>query len=269
MDLGIRGRVAAVAAASSGLGRAVALELAREGASVMICSRSAERVAEAVRAVREQVRAATGAEARVEGTAVDLASSDGPEQFVARVREELGPVDILVANNGGPPPGPPLGLGDRAWREAFELTFESSRKLVEAAVPDMRRRRWGRIVFITSVSVKQPIAGLTTSTAMRSAVVGFAKALADALAAEGITVNTAAPGSTATERLRALFAARAREQDLALEEVEAAARRQIPMGRFGRPDEFAAAVAFLCSERASYITGTVLPVDGGVVRSLT
>jgi 3-oxoacyl-[acyl-carrier protein] reductase len=262
MDLGIEGKVAAVAASSSGLGRAVAYELAREGAKVVVCSRDAERVAKTVHEIREQVQ---GSE--VDGVAVDLSTSSGPQGLVDFATRTFGAVEILVANNGGPPPGPALGLGDDAWRAGFELTFESSRKLVEAVVPSMREKQWGRIVFVMSTSVKQPIAGLTISTAMRSAVVGFAKSVADEVAADGITVNTAAPGSTATDRLRSIFAKRAADQGVSVEEIEADAVAQIPARRIGTPEEFAAAVAFLCSARASYVTGTVLPVDGGLIRS--
>ena len=269
MNLGIQGKVAAVAASSSGLGKAVALALAREGASVALCSRSAERVEAAVEDIRSSV-AADGVEAPpLVGLCADLGSVDGPGEFVSAAEEALGPVDILVANNGGPPPGDAAGLGDEAWRLGFETTFRASQKLADAVIGGMRERRWGRIVFITSTSVKQPIAGLTISTAMRSAVVGFAKALSDEAAADGVTVNTAAPGSTATARLESIFARRAEAGSISLEEIKAEAEAIIPAGRFGRPEEFAAAVAFLCSEAASYITGIVLPVDGGLVRSLT
>ncbi len=269
MDFGIANRVAAVAASSSGLGYAVALELAREGAAVAICSRDEGRVNSAVATIGETLRGEGLDDDRVAGCAVDLSTPSGPADFVAFAKERFGSLDILVANNGGPPPGPSLGLGDDAWKAGFEGTFESTRKLVEAAVPEMRQRSWGRIVLIMSTSVKQPIVGLTISTAMRSAVVGFAKSVAAEVAADGITVNTAAPGSTDTDRLRSIFANRAAAEGVPVEEIEKRSVSQIPMGRIGRPEEFAAAVAFLCSERASYITGTVLAVDGGLVRSLT
>ena len=262
MDLGIKGRVAAVAASTSGLGRAVALELASEGAKVVVCSRDAGRVASTAREIREQV---PGSE--VEGVTVDLSTPGGPRELIEFTTRTFGAPDILVANNGGPPPGPALGLGDEAWRAGFELTFESSRKLVEAVVPSMREKRWGRIALIMSTSVKQPIAGLTISTAMRSAVVGFAKSVADEVAADGITVNTAAPGSMATERLRSIFAGQAEKKGVPIEEVEASAVARIPARRFGTPREFAAAVAFLCSDRATYVTGTELAIAGGVIRS--
>ncbi|MCZ6795713.1 MAG: SDR family oxidoreductase [Planctomycetota bacterium] len=266
MDLGIQGKAAAVAASSSGLGFAVARELAREGARVMICSRRPERVEEAVAEIRQSAGNDAG---QVEGIVLDFSDVGAPERFVRETAVAFGAVDILVANNGGPPPGPPLGLGDEAWEVGFRQTFESSRRLAEAAIPGMRSRGWGRIVFITSISVKQPIAGLAISTAMRSAVVGYAKMLSDDLACHGVTVNCVAPGSTATARLESLLAERARKEDRPLDEVRSAAEAQIPAARFGRPEEFAAAVAFFASDRASYISGTVLAVDGGLVRSLT
>ena len=255
MNLGLEGKVAAVAASSSGLGKAVALALAREGASVALCSRSAERVGAALEDIRARISADGGEVPPLVALPADLGSETGPDEFVSAAADALGPVDILVANNGGPPPGAAAGLGDEAWRLGFETTFRASQKLADAVVGGMRARGWGRIVFITSTSVKQPLAGLTISTAMRSDVVGFS--------------NTAAPGSTATARLEAIFAKRAEEGGVSLEEVKAEAEAIIPAGRFGRPEEFAAAVAFLCSEAASYITGIVLPVDGGLVRSLT
>ena len=265
MDLGIEGKAAAVAAASAGLGLAVARELVREGARVLICSRSEANVEAAVRQLREL----RGDDAAAHGVALDLAEPGAPERFAAEAAERLGSLDILVANNGGPPPGPPLGLGDAAWEAGFRQTFDSSRRLAEAAAPVMIRRGWGRIVFITSTSVKQPIEGLTISTAMRSAVVGYAKALSDELARHGVTVNCIAPGSIATQRLESLLENRARDAGRSPAEMRAALESAVPARRIGRPEELAAAVAFLASERASYITGTVLQVDGGAVRSLT
>lgn len=269
MNFGLEGKVAAVAASSSGLGKAVALALAREGASVALCSRSEKRVGAAMEDIRDLLAADGGKVPPLVALPVDLGSETGPDEFVSAAADALGPVDILVANNGGPPPGDAAGLGDEAWRLGFETTFRASQKLADAVIGGMRARGWGRIVFITSTSVKQPIAGLTISTAMRSAVVGFAKALSDEAAVDGVTVNTAAPGSTATARLEAIFAKRAEAGGVSLEEIKTEAEAIIPAGRFGRPEEFAAAVAFLCSEAASYITGIVLPVDGGLVRSLT
>jgi 3-oxoacyl-[acyl-carrier protein] reductase len=269
MDLGLSGRVAAVAAASSGLGYAAALELAREGARVSICSRDRGRLDEALASLRAELAKTGAAPAELHAVAADLSSSEGPRRFVGETTERFGAPDILVASSGGPPPGRPLELADAAWEDGFALTFQSARRLAEAAIPAMRARRWGRIIFVTSISVKQPIEGLVISTALRSAVTGYAKALSDELAADGITVNCVAPGSTRTARLESLLESRARRQGLPLAEIEKALVEEIPARRFGTPAEFAAAVAFLASARASYISGTVLPIDGGLVRSLT
>ena len=159
MDLGLSGKVAAVAASSSGLGKAVALALAREGASVALCSRSPERLDAALEDIRARLAAEGGGEPVLAAVCADLGSEDGPVEFVSAAEEALGPIDILIANNGGPPPGDASGLGDEAWKLGFETTFRSSQKLADAVVVGMRQRQWGRIVFITSTSVKQPIAG--------------------------------------------------------------------------------------------------------------
>jgi 3-oxoacyl-[acyl-carrier protein] reductase len=268
MDFGLDDKVAAVAAASSGLGFAVALELAREGAAVAICSRGRERVETAVRAIQsDPVVARRGS--KVVGVTADLASPHGPSEFVAHAAKELGRVDILIANNGGPASGRASSLDEAAWKGAFDLTFQSASRLVSAALPGMLERKWGRIIFVTSVSVKQPIPELAASSAMRSAVVGYAKCLSDEVASSGVTVNCVAPGSTATERLEALLLRRALARGVDINVVREEEASRIPVGRIGRPDEFAAAVTFLASARASFITGVVLPIDGGVVRSLS
>ncbi len=268
MDLRIEGKVAAVSAASSGLGAAVANSLALEAVKVGICSRDEGRIESAARTILDEARE-TGAAADLLPVVADLATEAGPVEFINAVRQQFGQVDILVVNNGGPPSGGPLAHGDLAWKDAFELTFLSARRLVATVIEGMRDRRWGRIIFITSVSVKQPIGDLALSTAVRSAVVGYAKTLADELAASGITVNCIAPGSILTQRLNSLLRSRAEGTGESLETVSSALTAQIPCGRFGRPEELAAAVTFLASDCASFITGTVLPVDGGQVRSLT
>jgi 3-oxoacyl-[acyl-carrier protein] reductase len=269
MDLGLEGKVAAVAAASSGLGYACALELAREGAAVAICSRDEKRIARAAALIRGEVERKDGRTPSVIGIVADLAAPDGPASFLLATARELGPASILVANNGGPRPGGPLSLSGEEWKEAFDTTFLSAARLAQAAAPPMREKGWGRIIFITSVSVKQPIGDLAASTALRSGVVGLAKTLSDELAGHGVTINCVAPGSIRTARLEALIERRAAAQGIDQGGLEALLEASIPAGRFGRAEELAAAVAFLASERASYITGVVLAIDGGVVRSLT
>ncbi len=235
-----------------------------------ISSRSPERLKDAARWIEDRARrGASSAELSVFPFAADLASVGGPESFIRAVEGRFGRVDVLVSNCGGPPRAAAAALSDEDWALAVPLTLLSAVRLARAVLPGMRARRWGRIVFISSTSVKQPIEGLALSNSLRSAVAGYAKTLSDEVAAEGITVNTVAPGATATARLEELLQARARERGIPLAEASAELAARIPMRRAGTPEEFAAAVAFLASERASYITGVVLPIDGGSTRSVT
>jgi 3-oxoacyl-[acyl-carrier protein] reductase len=248
MDLGLEGRVALVMGASRGLGRAVAAALAREGVRVAIASRSLERLREAA--------------AEVGGGAVpfvaDASDSERLAVLPAEVEAALGPVEILVCNSGGPPFGGALDHGLEEWEQAYRSLVLAPRVLAEAVVPGMRERGWGRIVNVGSTSTREPIPGLNLSNSHRMAAVGFLKTLAREVAAEGITVNTVATGRFATERLFE-FGSR--------EEVEKGASADVPAGRLGQPDEYGDLVAFLCSERAAYLTGTVIPIDGGLLRS--
>ncbi|MBN2054268.1 SDR family oxidoreductase [bacterium] len=255
MDLGISGKIAAVAASSKGLGFAAARELAREGVRVGICSSNEQRVAHAIRMLRED----TGAE--VAGTVADLATADGPAAFISFVTSELGAPDILVTNNGGPPATTHETTTERHWAAAYDMTLMSCVRLVTAALPAMKERRWGRIVNITSVSVKQPIDGLLLSNALRAGIVGYARTLANEVGAFGITVNNVCPGYTRTERLQEL--ARTRNDDFL-----AQLGTRIPLGRIGEPEELAALITFLASTRAAFITGATIPVDGGFYRGL-
>lgn len=260
MDLGLKDVPAAVAAASSGLGHAIALELSREGARVAICSRDEARIAKAA----ESISTETGGE--VHPFVADVATTDGGEGFIADAADALGGLQVLVINAGGPPPGPPSAFDEQAWLDALNLNFLSSVRMSLASLPHLRQRDWGRIVAVTSNSVKQPLVGLALSSAARAAGTAFAKTLADEVGSEAITVNTVMPGQIVTDRLRSLAGAppEAGPTDPAF----ASMIEKIPAGRVGTPQEFAAAVAFLCSERASFINGISLAVDGGFLRGI-
>jgi 3-oxoacyl-[acyl-carrier protein] reductase len=245
VDLGIEGRVALVTGASKGLGLGVARALANEGARVAISSRSAERIEAAARSI--------GARAFVH----DAADADAAPALIEKVAAELGPVDILVANSGGPPGSPDaLGFTTQQWREAYELLLLGALSLIEAAVPMMRERRWGRVLSLSSSVVREPSPVLVLSSSHRAGLLAALKTIAAQVAADGVTVNTLMPGVIATDRARELGADRP-------ERV-----RQIPVGRLGTVEEFAAAATFLCSEPAAYITGTTLLVDGGASRAV-
>ena len=248
MDLGIAGRRAAVAAASAGLGLGVARALAAEGVRVAICGRDAGRLAAAADSLGEA------------GVAIvaDLSHPERAERFVDEAARRLGgPVDILVANSGGPPPGTFASTDLEAYRRALEQNCLSTIAMCRAAVPGMRERGWGRVVAITSLGARQPIGGLIASSTARAAVTGFLKLLAAEVAADGVTVNNLQPGPHRTARVTALSGS------VADELVSA-----IPAGRLGDPDDFGAAAAFLCSEQAGFVTGVGLPVDGGANRGL-
>jgi len=262
MDLGIRGRVALVGASSQGLGRAVARELAAEGASVVLCARGAEALAVA----RDAIALETGA--AVLAVAADLSRPGEPERVVAAAEAQFGRVDILVTNTGGPPSGP-FGQHDAAaWQAAYDLLLHPPVAMARAVLPGMRERRWGRIVAVTSIAVKQPVDGLILSNSLRAGLTGFARSLANETAREGITVNCVLPGFTRTDRVVELAQATAARDGVPEAEVYAKWEREIPMGRIGEVAEFAALVGFLASERASYITGQSIAVDGGWIRSL-
>lgn len=260
MDLGLAGVPAAVSGASRGIGRAVALALAAEGARVAICSRDPS----AVRAAAGDLAAATGAE--VFPIAADVATAEGAFGFVAEAAAAFGGLQVLVANAGGPPPGPVVSFSDDDWLEALNLNFLSAVRMTRAALPHLRSGPWGRIVAITSFVVRQPFRDLGLSNAARAATTGFAKTLAAEIARDGITVNCVLPGYTATNRLVQLAGAQpgAAPDDPAFAPMAA----RIPLGRIGRPEEIAAVVAFLCSARASYVNGVSLQVDGGFSRGL-
>ena len=262
MDLDLRGKVALVGGSSRGLGYACARRLAEEGAAVVLCARTAEDVERAA----QEIQAAAGAETLA--VAGDLSTPEGPEHFVHAALDRFGHVDILVHNTGGPPPGDFFSHDDSAWQSAFELLLLSAIRTYRLVLPSMRQRRWGRIVNLTSVTVKEPWTDLILSNVFRTGLVSLAKTLSRELACEGILINNVCPGSFRTERSRELLTRRAEESGRTLEEVTAEAASEVPIGRIGEPQELANLVAFLCSEPASYITGVTIQVDGGRVKSL-
>jgi len=263
MNLGMEGRAAAVAAASQGLGFACALELAREGAAVAICSRDRGRVDQAAARIRDEARGA-----RVYAAVADVSRREECARFIAETVGAFGRIDILVTNTGGPRPGALDQIDFDDVDAGYQSTLMSAIALMRAAVPHMREGGWGRIVNIVSMTVKQPKVDLLVSNTMRPAILGFAKSISNELAASGITVNNVAPGYTRTERLQELAEHLSRTRGVAPPEVFAEWERTVPARRLGEPVELAAAVAFLASERAGFITGVTLQVDGGAVQGL-
>ena len=249
MDLGIEGRVALVMGASRGIGRGCAESLAREGARVAVSSRSADAL--------EDLAAELGGDAKA--FPADTDDLDRIAALPGEVADELGPIEILVTNTGGPPPGGALDNPTEEWEAAYRSLVLAPRALVEASLPAMKEGGWGRIVNVASSSVREPIPGLALSNVHRMATVGFFKTLATEVAGAGITLNTVATGRFATDRLADNYGS--------LKAAEDAAREQVPAGRLGTPEEYGNFVAFLCSERAAYLTGTVIPLDGGMMRS--
>jgi len=262
VDLALRGKVALVAASSRGLGRAVAEELASEGGSLVLCARDADAIAQCAREIETKWRVP------VLAVPADVALRGGPERVVAAGIERFGRVDILVTNSGGPPSGPFDSLTLEQWDDAARLLLSSAVEFARFVLPGMKERGWGRILAVTSVAAKQPVPDLMLSNSLRAAVTGFTRTLANEVARDGITVNTILPGYTRTERVVELNEATARREGIEPAEARARIEAEIPMGRLGEPGDFAAMATFLVSERASYVTGQSIAVDGGWIKAL-
>ena len=257
MDLGLSGRRALVAGASRGLGRAVALELAAEGAAVVAVARNLDKL-------RDLSAASPAQSGSITPHVCDLADATA----IDGLADVLGNLDILVLNGGGPPAGPVADVSDAVWSRQFDSMFLSAVRLTRMALPGMRQRAFGRIILVVSSGVIQPIPNLGVSNAIRAALIGWAKTLSAEVASDGITVNCLAPGRIATDRVAELDQGRAQREGIPVDRVQQEARAAIPVGRYGDASEFAAVAAFLASSRSSYVTGGVIRVDGGMIRSV-
>ena len=262
MDLGLKDRVAIVAASSQGLGKAVALGLAREGAKLALCARTES----ILNAAADEIRRETGA--GVMARALDVTNHEQVRRFVAETVEEYGRLDICVANAGGPPSKTFAETTVEDWQAAANLNLMSTVYFARETLPVMQQRCWGRFIAITSVTVKQPVEGLILSNAVRAGVSGLVKTLSNEYGPYNVLVNNVCPGYTATARLMELARTLARKQGVDPREIEDRWARQAPLGRVGQPEEFASLVVFLASERASYITGVSIAVDGGLVKGI-
>ena len=257
MDLELKNRRALVTGASRGLGRAIASALAAEGAEVVAVARNLERL-------NELAAATPAGRGTIVAHACDLADASA----IGGLGAALERADILVLNTGGPPPGSAAGTSDAVWIQQFEAMFLSAIRLTRLALPGMRQRGFGRILAVVSSGVIQPIPNLGISNALRSALVGWAKTLAGEVAGDGVTVNCIAPGRIATDRVAELDQGRAKREGIDIDQVEKESRAAIPAGRYGDAAEFASVAAFLASPRASYMTGGIIRVDGGMIRSV-
>lgn len=261
MDFGIQGRVALVSGAGGGLGRAMAIALAGEGVQVAVCGRTLSALQETVSLIQKQGGTA-------QAWVLDLTAPESFDDVLMQIRRTLGPVGILVNNSGGPPPTKAAGVAPEAWQTQFSTMVSSLIQLTDKVLPDMHNAGWGRIITSTSSGVIAPIASLGMSNTLRMALVGWSKTLASEVAGDGITVNVMVPGRISTQRLGQLDAARAGREGTSVEDVAAKSAASIPARRYGKPEEYGAVAAFLASQQASYMTGSVIRVDGGMIPSI-
>ena len=263
MDLGLKGRVAIVCASSQGLGKATATGFAREGAHVVICSRDTSKLDAAAQEIRREASSGT-----VFPVVADVSSAGQITNLVTETVAKFGRIDVLVTNAGGPPVGLFASLTDEQWEKGFSLNLMSTVRLIRAVVPEMQKRKWGRIINITSLTVKQPLGDLIISSSIRPGIMGLSKILSQQLGKDGILINTVAPGYFLTARQKEIGVARAGARGISVEAYLAEQAKDIPVGRLGDPEELANAIVFLASEKASYISGTVMAIDGGTIRGI-
>ena len=261
MDFQIKNKTAIVCASSQGLGKAAALELASEGVNLVISSRNEDKLL----SVKKEIENLTNT--KIVTVVADLNKPKDIENLYSKAHSELGPIDILINNAGGPSPSDFESLNDEDWLKAFNLTMMSSIRLSKLVLPEMKERNWGRIINISSVSVKTPVPGVFRSNSLRMGVLGWSKALSGEVAPKGITVNSVCPGSTRTPRITDILKSQSKATGKTLEEIETLAAAKIPMLKIGEPEDLAALITFLASERASYMTGLAIQVDGGSART--
>jgi 3-oxoacyl-[acyl-carrier protein] reductase len=262
MDLGLKGKVVVVGGASKGIGKATALGFAQEGAKVVVCARDPKQLEETAAEIHRDTQA------EVLAIAGDLAKADATERLIDEAVKKFGTVHVLVANTGGPPLGGFNNMSDTEWENAFSLNFLSTVRLIRKVLPYMEKQKWGRILSVMSMSVKEPIDGLILSNGVRPAVVGMAKTLSREVGKHNITVNTVLPGRILTDRLRSGISARAQRTGKSLDQALEESGLDVPLGRIGDPREMANVIVFLASEAASYVNGVSIQVDGGLVRGL-
>ena len=261
MDLSIQGKNAIVCASSQGLGKSAAVDLAKEGVNLAICSRNKDKI----NLVKEEIEQI--ADVKVVAIEADLSSEKDINDLFQEAKKGLKTIDILINNNGGPPPSTFEELTDEDWQRTFNSTMMSAIRLSKLVLPDMKKNKWGRIINISSVSVKTPVNGLFLSNSIRMGVLGWAKALSDEVAPHGITVNSVCPGTTKTERIEQILNAQSKSSGKDKSEIEEAMANSIPMLRIGEATDLSALITFLASEKASYMTGLAVQVDGGSART--